>query len=54
MNDGARLLVSAEGIELADEVRTVAFIFWAGGLGPEIFGGSMAGHRSSIDRERDQ
>ena len=45
-----KLLVSAEGCEL-DGVRAVALIFRAGGFGPGDWGSSMAGHRSSIERE---
>lgn len=33
------------------ELRLVAFIFRIGGFGLAVFGGSMAGHRSSIERE---
>lgn len=33
------------------EFRLVAFIFPIGGFGLAVFGGSMAGHRSSIERQ---
>lgn len=32
------------------EFRLVAFIFRIGGFGLAVLGGSMAGHRSSIER----